>query len=690
MANRKLGKYEITERLGRGGMAEVYRGYHKELDRYVAVKVLHAFLADDPEFKSRFEREAKNVARLRHPNIVQVYDFDYDPEGESYYMVMELIEGATLKDRLTTISERKELLPLEESLRIVREAAGALAYAHSRSMIHRDVKPANLMLDHDSRIVLTDFGIAKIVTGAQFTASGGMVGTPAYMAPEQGLGEAGDERSDLYSLGAILYQLVTGQLPYDAETPLAIILKHLNAPVPSTLALNPTLPEPIDQIIQKAMAKEPSDRYQSAAEMIDDLGRFERGEVVDAARLASRPLQVSNQDTVKIPKADETESAESISSTSRSNAGNRPPRRRLPWWGWVGIVAGIAASLFLIGTASGMFRVGNQTSTPAAIIVTEVTPTDVPPTTLVPTDGPTPTSTPTVPTVTPSHTPTTTSSWTPTISPTPSQTYTPTSTLTQTVTRTPTPATPIAQSANNIVMRVGPGNQFAKITDVRAGETLNIIGISADGLWFRVVTTNGLRGWVLISLVRAYGFLAELPIVAPPTLTPTNTATVTPTPSRTPTLTPTLPPTATSTPTLNATATVLARTQASVDQTATASACTWDYAIVEQNPPDGETNPVPANQPYTRDITLLNTGSCAWEVNTSLTFVSGSGEDFGAGPRVYIRERIEVGATYVLPFEGQTPDKGGLYSGTWELKTPGQITIGESLVISVFAFETGG
>ena len=169
MAKRQLGKYEVLERLGRGGMAEVYRGYHANLDRYVAVKVLHAFLADDPEFKDRFHREAQNVARLKHPNIVQVYDFDFDPEGESYYMVMEMVDGPTLKDRLFEISEEGKLLPYEETLRIVREAASALAYAHSRNMIHRDVKPANLMLDHDERVVLTDFGIAKIVTGVHFT-----------------------------------------------------------------------------------------------------------------------------------------------------------------------------------------------------------------------------------------------------------------------------------------------------------------------------------------------------------------------------------------------------------------------------------------------------------------------------------------------------------------------------------------
>jgi serine/threonine protein kinase len=145
VANRKLGRYEVIERLGRGGMAEVYRGYHISLDRYVAIKVLHPFLADDPEFKMRFEKEARNVAKLKHPNIVQVYDFEYDSEGESYYMVMELVEGPTLKDHLFKLGENGERMPLPEALRVIREAASALAYAHSLNMIHRDVKPANLM-----------------------------------------------------------------------------------------------------------------------------------------------------------------------------------------------------------------------------------------------------------------------------------------------------------------------------------------------------------------------------------------------------------------------------------------------------------------------------------------------------------------------------------------------------------------
>jgi len=271
LARKKLGKYEIIDRIGRGGMAEVYRGYHAALDRYVAIKLLHPFLADDPEFKDRFENEARNVAKLRHPNIVQVYDFEYDAEGESYYMVMELINGPTIKDRLFDLSAAGETFPLGEAISVVRTAAEALAYAHQRGMIHRDVKPANLMIDEDGRLVLTDFGIAKIVTGAHFTASGGMVGTPAYMAPEQGLGDSGDERSDIYSLGVILYQLVTGRLPYDADTPLAIILKHVNDPLPAPAQFVPRLAPDLDAVICHVLEKNPNSRYQSALDFARDL-----------------------------------------------------------------------------------------------------------------------------------------------------------------------------------------------------------------------------------------------------------------------------------------------------------------------------------------------------------------------------------------------------------------------------------
>ena len=184
-----FGKYRISEHLGSGGMSEVYKAYQPGLDRYVAIKVLHSFLAQEEDFLARFQREAKFAAMLRHPNIVQVYDFDLDNETNSYYMVMEFIDGPSLKARLQKMAKKGQMMAMEESVRIVTAIANALDYAHQRGMVHRDIKPANTMFSKEGEPNLTDFGIAKMVDVAGLTASGAMVGTPAYMAPEQGMGQ---------------------------------------------------------------------------------------------------------------------------------------------------------------------------------------------------------------------------------------------------------------------------------------------------------------------------------------------------------------------------------------------------------------------------------------------------------------------------------------------------------------------
>ncbi len=276
LVDQTLGKYELRERIGRGGMAEVYKAYHAALDRFVAIKILHPFLGEEPEFKGRFEREARNVARLRHSNIIHVYDFEFDPRRDLYYMVMEYIDGLTLRDRLAEAGAEGEPIPVEEAIRIVTPLASAIAYAHSRGMVHRDIKPANIMIDADERVVLTDFGIARMVSGPNVTASGSMVGTPAYMSPEQGLGQAGDHRSDIYSLGVVLYQLVTGATPFDADTPIGIVLRHVNDPLPPPTTLNPDIPEPLEAILFKSLDKDPDRRYQDAALMEQDLLAFQR------------------------------------------------------------------------------------------------------------------------------------------------------------------------------------------------------------------------------------------------------------------------------------------------------------------------------------------------------------------------------------------------------------------------------
>lgn len=269
LVGQAIGKYRIIERLGRGGMAEVYKGYDENLERFVAIKVMHPFLASEEDFIRRFRREAKAMAALNHPNIVKVYDFD--TSGARSYIVMEYLGVGTLKDKQEDLARKGQQISLVEALQIVLQITDALAFAHSRGMIHRDIKPPNIMFNDHGAAVLTDFGIAKVASGPSFTQTGAMIGSPAYMSPEQGLGKPGDERSDIYSLGVLFYQLVTGRLPYAADTPLAVVLKHVNEPVPDPTQLNPAIPTGIRTVVTTAMAKNPEERYQSAKEMADAL-----------------------------------------------------------------------------------------------------------------------------------------------------------------------------------------------------------------------------------------------------------------------------------------------------------------------------------------------------------------------------------------------------------------------------------
>ncbi len=250
-------------------MAEVYKGQHVQLDRMVAVKVLHPFLADEEGFVVRFQREARIVATLRHPNIVQVYDFDYNDELNIYYMVMEFIEGPTLKSVLS-----EGLLPQDQVLRIGAAIADAMAYAHKRGMVHRDIKPANIMFTGDRQPVLTDFGIAKMLTLSGLTASGAMVGTPAYMAPEVGMGKAGTSSSDIYSLGVVLYQMLSGKLPFESESPMGMVMQHINDSPPPLSKIMPSVPPGLEAAIQRALEKQPENRYKNADEMAHDLRKL--------------------------------------------------------------------------------------------------------------------------------------------------------------------------------------------------------------------------------------------------------------------------------------------------------------------------------------------------------------------------------------------------------------------------------
>lgn len=375
LTGKTLGNYRIVERIGRGGMATVYKAYQPALERYVAVKVIHEPLAaDDEMFLKRFQREAKAVAALRHPDIVQVFDFG--TQDDVSYMVMEYLEGTTLKAELNVLAEKGQTMPLEEVQRIFRAVASALEHAHRQGMVHRDIKPANVMLTTRGDVILTDFGIAKIVGGTQYTATGAVTGTPAYMSPEQGQGERGDERSDIYALGVVLYEMVTGRVPYDADTPLAVILKHISAPLPLPRQLNPAVPEAVEQVILKALAKAPDDRYQTVAQMT---GALEAALAGEAVSVRERPPEVA-----VTPSA--------------------PPRRAVPWMPiGLGLLAAAVAIVAVGGiallaprrptptpalpptvTVSVMLPTATETATPTA--ATPATPTSAP----SPTAGPTP------------------------------------------------------------------------------------------------------------------------------------------------------------------------------------------------------------------------------------------------------------------------------------------------------------
>ncbi len=262
MIGNKLGPYELLEEIGRGGMATVYRAFQPNVDRFVAVKVIHRSVASDSKSLDRFTREARLIAKLEHPHILPVYD--YNGANDPPYIVMRYLPTGTLKD----ILERGQL-PFHEVAFLMGQIASALDYAHRQGVIHRDIKPSNIMVDSDGNAFLTDFGIARIVeaAGEGLTGTGMAIGTPGYMAPEQGLGVPIDHRADIYALGVMLFEMLTGKVPFSAETPMAVILKHINDPVPQIALVNPKLPPEVNHVVQRAMAKRPEDRYETASEM---------------------------------------------------------------------------------------------------------------------------------------------------------------------------------------------------------------------------------------------------------------------------------------------------------------------------------------------------------------------------------------------------------------------------------------
>src|SRR5512137_1046501 len=289
----KFGRYVIKEEIGRGGMATVYHAYDPRFERDVALKVLPREMLHDQQFRTRFEREAKTIAMLEHPAIVPVYDFG-EEQGQPYF-VMRYMTGGSLSDRM-----KKGPMTVQDAALLMTHIAPALDEAHAKGIIHRDLKPGNILYDQFNEPYVSDFGIAKLAESQTNVTGSSIVGTPAYMSPEQAQGEGIDGRSDIYGLGVILFELLTGQQPYHGDTPMSVVVKHITDPVPHILDVKPDLPTAIEGVIEKAMAKDRDQRFPTVRALADALVAVSRGlpadlEGTDMTMVGSTRTVVSKQ-----------------------------------------------------------------------------------------------------------------------------------------------------------------------------------------------------------------------------------------------------------------------------------------------------------------------------------------------------------------------------------------------------------
>ncbi|GAB4524053.1 MAG: hypothetical protein Fur0018_07350 [Anaerolineales bacterium] len=478
-----FGRYEILEELGKGGMAVVYRAFDPRFKREVALKVLPRALLHDDQFRARFEREAQVIAQLEHPAIVPVYDFG-EQDGQPY-IVMRLMTGGSLAKRI----QQQGTISLAEATAILTVIAEAMNEAHERGIIHRDIKPANILFDARGKAYLSDFGIAKMLQATvSLTGSQIIIGTPAYMCPEQGRGERDiDRRSDVYALGAILFEMLSGRIPYDADTPTGQIIKHITEPVPDLCALRPDLPPSIQTVIATAMAKDRDARYPTA------------GHLAKAMSYVTRGLPPPPKSFPQVPQPQQAPQASPTPPAKAHFAASVSIARRLSW-----LTAVVILLALLFSFAWGNKKtVPLQAQTPAptvqkSIIISSSTSTATH--TPAPSPSPeSPTRTPTIP---------------------------------------PTPASPpmAAISVRTANVRIGPDTRFTVLASYPNATRLTVLGVNAQHTWLQVQLPNtNTIGWIALSTVTLDQDVALLPIVqAPstPTLPPTSTLTPTRKPER--------------------------------------------------------------------------------------------------------------------------------------------------------------
>ena len=446
LVGKTLGQYEIISILGQGGMATVYKAFQPSLERHIALKVLLPHFAE-PEFVARFKREALAAARLSHPNVVHIYDAG-EVDGRNY-IAMEYIDGGTLKDRLD--ERNHEPLDAPTIAQVVEGIGGALAFAHRNGVVHRDVKPANIMFTRGGRVVLADLGLAKFFEAADLTQMTAVIGTPFYMSPEQARSQAVDMRSDIYSLGVVFYEMLTGHVPFEADTPWMAIHQHIYEAPPPIRQMNPVVSDAVARVVEKALAKPPGDRYQRIEDMV---------EVFLGAQ--KRPIGAANSltDQVKLRTGDASSERRSVIARSpvwllvgsalvvvtllsafifwgiNQISGSGPASAARTFTSTIPPALSIATATSAVPTATEVPPLATATNSPAAPTATETalppTPTD---TVLIPTATRSPTRIP------PTATATIEASATPTVTLTPSVTRTATPT---TLPPTPTGTTPLA------------------------------------------------------------------------------------------------------------------------------------------------------------------------------------------------------------------------------------------------------